>query len=75
MSQKWLGWQGSNLRIRESKPRALPLGDTPTQGTAPPLKKRKNGKAARIFAGAAIKKNGVGSGIRTHGLQSHNLAR
>ena len=26
-----LGWQGSNLRIRESKSRALPLGDTPTQ--------------------------------------------
>ena len=26
-----LGWQGSNLRMRESKSRALPLGYTPTQ--------------------------------------------
>ena len=26
-----LGWQGSNLRVRESKSRALPLGYTPTQ--------------------------------------------
>lgn len=26
---KKLGWQGSNLRMRESKSRALPLGDTP----------------------------------------------
>ena len=25
----WLGWQGSNLRMRESKSRALPLGYTP----------------------------------------------
>ncbi len=28
----WLGWQDSNLRMRESKSRALPLGDTPTLG-------------------------------------------
>ena len=26
----WLGWQDLNLRMRESKSRALPLGDTPT---------------------------------------------
>ena len=25
----WLGWQDLNLRMRESKSRALPLGDTP----------------------------------------------
>ena len=29
LSVFWLGWQGSNLRMRESKSRALPLGDTP----------------------------------------------
>ena len=27
----WLGWQDLNLRMRESKSRALPLGDTPMQ--------------------------------------------
>ena len=26
---KWLGWLDSNQRMRESKSRALPLGDTP----------------------------------------------
>ncbi len=26
----WLGWQDLNLRMRESKSRALPLGDTPS---------------------------------------------
>ena len=25
----WQGWQDLNLRMRESKSRALPLGDTP----------------------------------------------
>ncbi len=25
----WLGWKDLNLRMRESKSRALPLGDTP----------------------------------------------
>ena len=29
MGQTWLGWQDSNLRMRESKSRALPLGYTP----------------------------------------------
>ena len=29
MGQGWLGWQGSNLRMRESKSLALPLGYTP----------------------------------------------
>ena len=28
----WLGWQDLNLRVRESKTRALPLGDTPVTG-------------------------------------------
>lgn len=28
--QKWLGRQDLNLRIRESKPRVLPLDDAPT---------------------------------------------
>ena len=27
----WLGWQGSNLRMRESKSRALPLGYIPSK--------------------------------------------
>ena len=30
----WLGWQDLNLRMRESKSRALPLGDTPMSGEA-----------------------------------------
>ena len=29
VSQKWLGWQGSNLRMTGPKPVALPLGDIP----------------------------------------------
>ena len=28
---KWLGWQGSNLRMTGSKPVALPLGYTPSK--------------------------------------------
>ena len=63
MGHAWLGWQGSNLRMRESKSRALPLGYTPTQ--------------VSISAAEAARqkgKNGVSSGIRTHGIQSHNLA-
>ena len=31
-TKKWLGWQDLNLRMRGSKPRALPLGDTPIIG-------------------------------------------
>ena len=27
----WQGWQDLNLRVRKSKSRALPLGDTPTR--------------------------------------------
>lgn len=49
--RRWLGRRGSNSRMRESKSRALPLGDTPTRG-----------------------KSGVSSGVRTHDIQSHNLA-
>ena len=30
MDHVWQGWQDLNLRMRESKSRALPLGDTPT---------------------------------------------
>ena len=63
MGHAWLGWQGSNLRMRESKSRALPLGYTPTQVVRPPHQRQ--GKE---------EKNGVSSGIRTHGIQSHNLA-
>ena len=55
-----LGWQGSNLRIRESKSLALPLGYTPTQVRHLPL-------------AATGRKNGVSSGTRTHAIQSHNL--
>ena len=29
LAQKWLGWQGSNLRMTGPKPAALPLGDIP----------------------------------------------
>ena len=32
---KWLGWQGSNLRMPESKSGALPLGDIPLIKTEP----------------------------------------
>ena len=32
MESRKLGWQGSNLRMRESKSLALPLGYTPSQG-------------------------------------------
>ena len=28
----WLGWEGSNLRMPESKSGALPLGDIPSWG-------------------------------------------
>ncbi len=58
-----LGWQGSNLRVRESKSRALPLGYTPTQVCFRHASQQTEGK-----------ENGVSSGIRTHGIQSHNLA-
>ena len=34
----WLGWQDLNLRMRESKSRALPLGDTPMLGRMPQKK-------------------------------------
>ena len=36
---EWLGWQGSNLRMRESKSRALPLGYTPMRAPAAIRKK------------------------------------
>ena len=57
-----LGWQGSNLRVRESKSRALPLGYTPTQVVSTADRSRPK------------KKSGVTSGVRTHDIQSHNLA-
>ena len=55
-----LGWQGSNLRMRESKSRALPLGDTPSQ-------------IARRMT-QQTKEKRENSGARTHDIQSHNLA-
>ena len=32
MRHKWLAWQGSNLRVEESKSSALPLGYRPNNG-------------------------------------------
>ena len=58
MDQKWLGWQDLNLRMRESKYRALPLGDTPLS----------------LLCSPATKKYGAGDKFRTCYLQSHNLA-
>ena len=40
----WLGWQDLNLRMRESKSRALPLGDTPTSGEAVQNKNKWGGR-------------------------------
>ena len=57
-----LGWQDSNLRIRESKSLALPLGHTPTQVCIHAVSNGRPGK-----------ENGVSSGTRTHAIQSHNL--
>ena len=59
-----LGWQGSNLRVRESKSRALPLGYTPTQVMY----------STAYAADREKRKSGVTSGVRTHDIQSHNLA-
>ena len=59
-----LGWKGSNLRMRESKSRALPLGYTPTQAVSTADRSRPKEK----------QKGGVTSGARTHDIQSHNLA-
>ena len=66
------GFEPANTGVKAPR---LTAWRHPNAGDRTAAEKRKNGKAARIFAGAAIKKNGVGSGIRTHGLQSHNLAR
>ena len=59
---EWLGWQDSNLRMLESKSSALPLGDIPISWHAGDRDCNEQ-------------KNGVDEGIRTLGLQSHNLAR
>ena len=57
----WLGRRGSNSRMRESKSRALPLGDGPLL---------QNGKSACEFAVPDL--NGVGDGTRTHDNRNHN---
>ena len=64
-----LGWQGSNLRMRESKSRALPLGDTPSQ-----VARRMTQQTDRPEKPALKKKERENSGARTHDIQSHNLA-
>ena len=56
------GWQGSNLRMRESKSRALPLGYTPSQ------------QAFAASAATLSREERENSGTRTHDIQSHNLA-
>ena len=70
-----LGRRDSNPRVTESKSVALPLGDGPAYerraGPAGlPLFVTK--KTAQLFTGGL---GGVPGGIRTRGLQSHNLAR
>ena len=62
-----------NQRMTESKSVALPLGDTPA------LKLRMT-VVLEIFIYfkpnyGPLYANGVNSGIRTHDLQGHNLAR
>jgi hypothetical protein len=54
------GMGGVEPPMRESKSRALPLGDTPIS---------KKGSRQK-----GVKKDGVGDRSRTDGLQSHNLA-
>lgn len=66
----WLGWRDSNPRMRESKSRALPLGDNPAKT---PCLRRDDIEKSELFRIRFF--SGVASGIRTHGLQSHNLAR
>ena len=56
----WAGWIRTS-GMQESKSCALPLGDSPA--------------VYRKKAEAFFFLNGVDSGIRTHGLQSHNLTR
>ena len=63
-----LGWQGSNLRMRESKSRALPLGDTPSQVA------RRMTQQTMFRDSPEKKKKRENSGARTHDIQSHNLA-
>ena len=65
-----LGWQGSNLRMRESKSRALPLGDTPSQ-----VARRMTQQTFVGYDPTFLKrKKRENSGARTHDIQSHNLA-
>ena len=59
-----LGWQGSNLRVRESKSRALPLGYTPML--------RLVVEKAGADAPALRHEYGVGNGARTHDTRNHN---
>ena len=63
----WLGRLDSNQRVRESKSRALPLGDAP-------IYQFFIIKYAKRNALRKINLNGVADEIRTHDLQGHNLA-
>ena len=67
MQLKWLGWPDSNPRLRESKSRALPLGDTPSQ-----VARRMTQQTVAGLTGKKEKREN--SGARTHDIQSHNLA-
>ena len=62
----WLGWLGSNQRMRESKSRALPLGYTPIWLV---LKaKDRSGRSGP----SALRAYGVGDGTRTRDTRNHN---
>ena len=59
----WLGWLGSNQRMRESKSRALPLGYTPLS------------QIKKLRAGAELRPeafSGVDDGTRTRDTRNHN---
>ena len=60
----WLGWLGSNQRMRESKSRALPLGYTPML--------RFSVERAGADAPALRHEYGVDNGARTHDTRNHN---
>ena len=65
----FFGWGGGirTHEMQESKSCALPLGDTPV------LSYSKNAHSFNTMGVWLL--YGVEGGIRTHGLQSHNLTR
>ena len=54
--RKWLGRKDSNLRMRGSKPRALPLGDAPMEGRTVPKQRRifKPCEGGRLVCGTNV---------------------